>query len=558
MLTALDVSNYAIVSQLHSEWHSGMTTITGETGAGKSIAIDALSLCLGSRADASAIRPGQSQAHVSASFDIRNNQAACAYLDEHDIPHDGECLIRRVLKRSGRSKIYINGVAVTTSQAKEVGQYLVAIHGQHAHQLLTKSEHQIQLLDNYANHPSLLANVKDSAKTYKALISEQKQLEAQLAEHNAHKQLLEYQVAEFNELAPEADEFKTIEANHKRLSHAQYLLEHSQQEAYLLHEGDDNTLHSQLKQSVNRLAKLVELDPALTNIVNLLDEATVQVEEAARELSHYGQNIDIDPEHLAECDVRLAQLLDLARKHQVAPEALHSHQQALVDELAALQHSDARLEALESEIAQAFCQYQSAAKALFESRSQAAKTLGELISQSMQSLAMEQGQFAVEISHDETKAPSEYGSDAVSFVVSTNPGQPMQALQKVASGGELSRISLAMQVILATQVTTPTLIFDEVDVGISGPTAAVVGKLLRQLGKDTQVICVTHLPQVASSGHQQFFVAKYSDGAVTHTSMQMLGRNERVDEIARLLGGQEISAATRKNAKELIAGFDKA
>lgn len=553
MLLSLQIKNFAIVNELTIDWRSGMTAITGETGAGKSIAIDALSLCLGERADVASIRPGAAKAEITAQFDIRQLPNAQQFLNELMLDDEEQnCILRRVVMQNGRSKSFINGNSVTAAQLKELGQRLIAIHGQHAHQLLLKPEHQLGLLDAYAGHDNLLHAVRAQYQHYHTLQKEHAELIKQQQAQAAKKQLLEYQVQELDEFALEEGEYEQIETEHTRLSHSQTLAESCQRELMCLSEQDDQTVLGQLQHSVQTFIELSNYDPKLQEISQLLGEAAVQLEEGCRELRAYGENIEQDPERLQAVEDRLAQAMTLSRKHQISPELLHQHHQQLHEELASICSNNERIEDLQHEIAEALHAYQISATQLSESRAQAALTLNDLISESMHELSMENGQFAIELNQHEDRRPNELGMDKIEFLVSTNPGQPLQALAKVASGGELSRISLAIQVIIANRVTTPTLIFDEVDVGISGPTASQVGKQLRQLGNSTQVICVTHLPQVACSGHHQFFVSKRVEGGETFTSMLPLVQEQRVDEIARLLGGDKVSSTTRASAKELL------
>lgn len=552
MLIALEVNNFAIVSELETEWQPGMTTITGETGAGKSIAIDALSLCLGERAEASMVRPGADKAEVTAEFDIRKLPNAQKFLLENDLVSDDECILRRVISNTGRSKAYINGTPVTASQLKTLSQTLIAIHGQHAHQLLSKNEHQLLLLDEYAGHQALLAETKNLFKRYQSIKKEHAQLLALQAQQDAQQQLLEYQVAELNEFALEDGEYDNVEAEHSLLSNMHTLLESSQRELQHLYEEDGANAYTIVQHSANRFAELASIDPQLSPIADLLFEAAVQIEEAASNIRRYQESSECDPHRLIEVEDRMAKTLELARKHHIRPQELYDFHQQLISQLDKISHDSARLDSLELEITATLAQYQQSAQVLSQSRHAAATELNKLISQSMHQLSMENGQFEIELAFESASSPSPIGLDKIDFLVCTNPGQPMQPLAKVASGGELSRISLAIQVIIAAKVTTPTLIFDEVDVGISGPTASAVGSLLRQLGESTQVICVTHLPQVACSGHQQFFVAKFSDGKQTHTKMRMLDQQGRVNEIARLLGGNNISQITLNNAQELL------
>lgn len=553
MLIGLEIKNFAIVSNLSTEWQNGMTAITGETGAGKSIAIDALSLCLGERAEASAVRPNTDKAEVCAQFDLSNLPLAHAFLEQNMLSNaDNECLLRRVVCKNGRSKSYINGSAVTAAQLKELGQYLISIHGQHAHQHLLKAEHQLQLLDAYAGHHNLVSGVSQSYKQFANLQKEFKHLQQQQQQQAAQKQLLEYQVAELNEFALQEGEFEQIEAEHYKLSNSQTILETCQRELQHLYESDEQNACSLLQHSAQQFSELAQYDETLASVATLLAEAAVQVEEASREVRSYTEQADLDPARLVEVENRLSGAMDLARKHHIKPQALVEFHQAISQELESISNNSSRLEQLESEIENTLSHYQHASEQLSQSRREYANTLNRLISNSMANLSMENGIFEIALTQETERAPNSLGYDNVSFLVSTNPGQPLQPLAKVASGGELSRISLAIQVIIAQKVTTPTLIFDEVDVGISGPTASAVGKLLRQLGKSTQVICVTHLPQVASSAHQQFFVAKEIANGETFTHMQPLNKDGRVNEIARLLGGDNISKTAKANARELI------
>lgn len=552
MLTHLHISNFAIVRALEIEWQPGMTTITGETGAGKSISLDALALCLGERADGFVVRPGADKADLVATFDISNLPAAQQWLAQQDLAMGQECIVRRVVGSEGRSRGYINGVQVPAQQLKSLGQLLLSIHGQHAHQLLLKSEHQRQLLDAFADHPLLLSSVKQLWKDWQQLKQEYQELLTSQQQREAQRQLLEYQVAELDQFAPQQDEFAELEAEHQRLSHSAGLIEASQQGLQLLIDCEEGNALSLLKQASYLLADASAVDAKLSSIEQMLQEALVQVEEASRELRRYGEKVEIDPERLSEIDERLSQWLTLSRKHQVPNDQLFLHHQHLAQQLQQLAGDDERLAELNVTIAQAARSYSEAAAQLSQERQQAALELSHKIERSMAELSMHNARFEIVVQPLALDKANALGTDHIDFMVSTNPGQPLQPMHKVASGGELSRISLAVQVILADKVTTPTLIFDEVDVGISGPVAAGVGRLLRQLGASTQVICVTHLPQVASQGHQQMFVEKYTDGVHTETRMRTLFDDERVQEIARLLAGENVSASAIANARELL------
>ncbi len=552
MLCHLHISNFAIVRALEIDWASGMSTITGETGAGKSIAIDALSLCLGERADASVVRPGADKADIVASFDISALTAAQHWLAEQDLAMGNECIVRRVVSSEGRSRGYINGVQVPAQQLKALGQHLLSIHGQHAHQQLLKQDYQRQLLDAFAANSATLDSTRSAWRSWQQLQREYSELMQSQQQRDAQRQLLEYQVAELDNFAALEHEYAELETEHNRLSHGNTLLSQSQQCLQLMYDDEQQNIYQALSTAAAQMEQLAALDPALSSITQMLNDALVQTEEASRELRRYADKVELDPERLAQVDERLSQWLNLARKHQVANEELPVLHQQLSAQLATLTGNDKRLQQLAEDIALAEQNYLAQAGQLSALRQQAAAILSDKISRSMHELSMANARFNIHIQPLNTEQASANGIDNIEFQVSTNPGQPLQALHKVASGGELSRISLAIQVILADKITTPTLIFDEVDVGISGPVAAGVGRLLRQLGESTQIICVTHLPQVASQGHQQLFVEKYTDGQATETRMRQLSDEDRISEIARLLAGENISASALANARELL------
>jgi len=557
MLSQLTVQHFAIVKFLELDFHQGMTTITGETGAGKSIAIDALGLCLGARADASMIRQGTDKAEVSARFNLSDTPNALTWLKSNDLENSlsdnpNECLLRRVITREGRSRAYINAIPVPLSQLKSLGQLLVNIHGQHAHQSLLRSEVQLSIIDEYANHQQLLQKVKDTYQGCHFLKKQLQQQQLSQQEKQARKQLLEYQIIELDEFALAEDEFAEIEAEHKKLANSGALIENTQTSLNLLTDSDEVDALSLLQKSISLLESQVQHDNKLVSIVNTLQEAAIQIEEAGYELRQYCEQLELDPEQFEQLESRLGQALTLARKHQIQPEMLHSFHQKLSKEYQQLNNSEAQIEQLTIELENAKQDYIKHAQKLSQSRQRYAKELSKKITQSIQKLNMEDGQFEVAMIQHGSDNLSPLGIDGIEFQVAANAGQGLQNLGKVASGGELSRISLAIQVIISQRVSTPTLIFDEVDVGISGATAAVVGNLLRQLGESTQILCVTHLPQVAGNGHQQMTVNKHSDGKSTNTMMQLLDKTQRVHELARLLGGDSITEHTLANAKELL------
>ena len=555
MLAHLSISNFAVVKQLSVHLENGLTAITGETGAGKSIAIDALSLCLGERADANAVRKGSTKAEIIAHFSLNGNVAAKTFLDEHELTSDEDensCFIRRVISKEGRSKAFINGVPASLQQLKGLGQFLLAIHGQNTHLQLLKEDHQRELVDSYAQHDDILDNVKDAYSQWRDKQRTLKTLQDQAQQRENRLQLLTYQVRELDEFAIEEGEFEELETEHKRLSNGQSLLEQAQTSVYNLYENDEGNALSVIQSSIERLGELETHDASLTPIIALLNDASIQIEEAAGELRSYCDHLEIDPLRLQQVEARYAKAMDLARKHSVMPEALYKHHQELTTEFTSLSEQDTLLGTLEGEVATAREDYLQTAKGLSESRQQAAIKLGQDIEAQIRQMNMPHAKVDIQIQYDEFKKPVSTGLDTVEFKVSTNPGQDADKLEKVVSGGELSRIGLAIQVIASDHNATPTMIFDEVDTGISGPTASIVGGLLRKLGKQSQVMCVTHLPQVAAQAHNQLFVTKLTDGESTETQMLALTKQDRIDELARLLAGDKITKSALANAKELL------
>lgn len=552
MLAQLTISNFAIVRELEIDFHSGMTAITGETGAGKSIAIDALGLCLGGRAEADMVRRGASRADLCARFALKDTPAAQRWLEENQLESGRECLLRRVISTDGRSRGFINGTAVPLSQLRELGQLLIQIHGQHAHQLLTKPEHQKTLLDGYTGEYALTQRMAEHYRQWHQSCRELAQHQQQSQERAARADLLQYQLKELNEFNPQPGEFEQIDEEYKRLANSGQLLTTCQHALTVLADGEEANLQSQLYTARQLVTELVGMDSKLSGVLDMLEEAAIQLSEASDELRHYNDRLDLDPNRLFELEQRISRQIALARKHQITPEELPAFYQGLLEEQRLLDDSAGSLESLSQTVIEHHQLALETAQQLHALRQTSAQELAQLITESMRSLSMPHGVFAIEVAFDERHLTAE-GADRIEFRVTTNPGQPLQPIAKVASGGELSRIALAIQVITARKMEKPALIFDEVDVGISGPTAAVVGKLLRQLGESTQVMCVTHLPQVAGCGHHHFFVCKETDGEMTETHMHPLDKRARLQELARLLGGSEVTRNTLANAKELLA-----
>ena len=554
MLTQLTINNFAIVRQLEIELAKGMSVITGETGAGKSIAIDALGLCLGQRIETSMVREGQERAEICATFFIEPINPAYQWLQEQELldpDNPSDCILRRVINADGRSKAFINSTPVSASQLKEIGQYLIHINGQHASQLLLKNDYQLQLVDTFAHHNDLLAQMREDYRAWKNLQTQVKNFQQKVAENEAKKQLLQYQVEELDEFALRPNEYLELEEDQRRLSNSEQLTQLSQSALQLLSENETVSIDSMLYRATQYIDELSELDPRYVSVQTMLNDALIQVQEATSEVQHLASHIEQDPMLLQEIEQRLGQALQLARKHNVKPEELVEWHQKLKAELTALLDFSESEERLILEEKAAFEKMQHTAKQLHENRSQAAGKLAQQVTDSIKGLAMENAEFFIEVNSDLAKVAAN-GADNIVFTLRSNLGQQAQPLAKVASGGELSRISLAIQVLTTDQSAIPTLIFDEVDVGISGKTASVVGKLLRQLGDKCQVLCVTHLPQVACHGHHQFNVEKFTVDDKTETKMTALSQEERVAALARLLGGSEITDLALANAQEML------
>ena len=554
MLTQLTINNFAIVRQLEIELAKGMSVITGETGAGKSIAIDALGLCLGQRVESSMVRDGQERAEICASFYIEPHNPAFQWLQEQELQDPdspSDCILRRLINADGRSKAFINSTPVSAAQLKEIGQYLIHINGQHASQLLLKNDYQLQLVDSFAQHSDLLNQMREDYRAWKNLQTQVKTFRQKVTENEAKKQLLQYQVEELDEFNLRPNEYLELEEDQRRLSNSEQLTQLSQSALQILSENETVNVDTMLYRATQYINELVELDPHYAGAQALLNDALIQVQEATNEIQNLSSGIEQDPMLLQEIEQRMGQALQLAKKHNVKPQDLVECHHKLKAELATLADFSESEESLIAQEKVAFTQMLATATALSASRKKAADKLAQQVTKYIKQLAMENAEFYIEVDTDNDNV-SANGVDAVLFTLRSNLGQPAQPLAKVASGGELSRISLAIQVLTSDQSAIPTLIFDEVDVGISGSTASVVGKLLRQLGDKCQVLCVTHLPQVACCGHNQFNVEKFIIDKKTETKMTALSQEERVPALARLLGGSQITELALANAREML------
>ncbi len=552
MLTHLHIKDLAVIRSVELELNAGMTTLTGETGAGKSILIDALGLGLGNRADNQMIRGGSERAEITAVFDIAANPAARHWLQEQSLESGDECILRRVLIRDGRSRAFINGAPAPLQLLHSLGGHLVEIHGQHAHQSLLKRNCQRTLLDAYAGHPTLVEQSQTQFQEWQSCREQLEQLRSASEERAARLDLLRYQVDELEALQLGRDELPALDSEHQRLSHAGKLQEGVAQTLDRLYDGE-GSVQEALAHLTRELEVLRELDGQLATGQELLAGALIQVEEAATELRHYSETLELDPHQLEQLERRLEEIQDLARKYRIPPAELPDKLARLKTELDTLEQAAIHLGQLETTLATRRNRYLEAAGALSGSRRKAARKLERQITLRLQTLGMPHSTFRIAIDPLPEERATRNGLDQVEFLISTNPGQPLQPLSRVVSGGELSRISLAIQVATLQCGQVPTLIFDEVDAGIGGGTAEIVGKLLRQLGGRRQVLCVTHLPQVAAQGHHHLQIRKQSGAKSAHTRVEPLSEAGRVQEIARMLGGMEITEQTLAHAREMLS-----
>lgn len=551
MLTHIFIRNFAIIDKLDLDLEKGMTTLTGETGAGKSILLDAIGLILGDRADSNNVKHGADKSDISASFDLKDLPQVTEWLNENDLEVDDECIIRRVINADGRSKAYINGSSATLQQIRTLGEMLIDIHGQHEHQSLMRRDIQRQLLDDYADHKKLLDDTRKAYQTWFDTENQLRELEEKASDRNERLTLLKYQVDELEQLEPQENEYDALVNQHSQLANVDQHISSCAALSDTLYDSE-NSLYNAISQQINSITALNADHPDLNSMLEMMGDAQTQLSEAASLAKHYLDKLESDPEKLHEIDQRLNLIHEQARKHHVEPDQLFSVYNDLNNELAQLLNADESLETLNAKRDQYKQAYLKLAKTLSSKRQKAAKTLSEKISAAMQTLNMEGGVFDISITKSEPLKCSAEGYDSIDFMVSANPGQPAKLLSKVASGGELARISLAIQMITAHNGRIPSLIFDEVDSGVGGATAEIVGKHLRAIGNECQVLCVTHLPQVAAQAHHHLQVNKTTTKSSTQTSVTVLQDEQRQNEIARMLGGVDITQQTLDHAQEMI------
>lgn len=560
MIDWLEINQFAIAEQMELEFGSNFTTITGETGAGKSLIVDAIDILLGHRSDSSYIRHGHDTAWIQAGFAVPPGHPALLWLQEHEMAIRNECILRRVLRRNRPSKGYINGHAATAAQLRDIGGELVDIHGQNEHHSLLKKSTQRHLLDSAADNLDHIAGLGNCYDVLADVTQQIDQLQDQNHINQERTDLTKFQIEELSELDPRPGEWESLESMHKRLNHQQELTTGTQKIADELYESDSDNISRRLLQCSQQLEHLSEYAAELKLINDILDEAQINLQEAASRLQPFYQDGDIDPEQMETIESRFSQYHSLARKHRVQPHALHQHLEHLKKELNNLKDPESELQELRQRYTTELKKYEEIADRVSLSRRKSAEKLAGEVTEIMQELGMQGGEIDVRLTRAEQNLFTRYGNESVEFLVSTNPGHPLQALNKVASGGELSRISLAIQVVLANKVQVPTLIFDEVDMGIGGEIAHVVGQKLKALGQSAQVICVTHLSQVAARGDHHFRVSKHAQETgdkanrenKVGTTVTMLNSQQRVEEIARMTGGEKITQQSVAHARQML------
>jgi len=552
MLTSLQVRNFAIIDQAEVEFAAGMTVLTGETGAGKSILVDALGLVLGERGGTGLVRSGAQRAEFTAEFDLRNLPDARIWLEEQMLDLDNECNLRRVINADGRSRAFINGNTVPLQSLKDLGEMLLDIHGQHFHQSLGRREVQRNLLDYFGGLNDVRAATETAFNEWQAVAAQIANLEAADADRASRLELLQFQIAELDALALGTDEIGTLSQERQKLQSSGRLAESVTGALQKLFDGEPHNAQGLIAEALQSIEQMCEIDPSLEPIASLLQDANIQVSEAQDMLRRYGDALDMDPARQNWVEERLDAIYAIARKHRLEPDELVDLHRTLKQQLDDLEHAEERSAELAEKVAAAEADFLNLAAQLSAGRKKAAKRFASAVTDTMANLGMPGGIFEIQISPRDRDAPRAWGVDNIEFLISANPGQTPMPLSRIASGGELSRMSLSIQVIASDGSAIPTMIFDEVDSGVGGGIAEMVGLKLRELGETRQVFCVTHLPQVASLADHHFRIFKISDGKSTKTAVTHLSDDERIEELARMLGGVEITTRTRDHAAEML------
>jgi len=554
MIMNLQVRDFAIVDRIDIEFEPGMTVLTGETGAGKSILVDALGLVLGERGNAQLVRDGAKRAEFAAEFDVSSLPAVAAWLEEQALDLDGDCLLRRVINADGRSRAFINGNSVPLSQLKAIGELLLDIHGQHFHQSLGRREIQRDLLDHFGGLLEQRAEAATQFIEWKSLAERFEELANAEADRASRLDLLTFQLQELDSLALASDEIAQLNNERQKLQNSGRLAEAASSALEGLFDNDAGNANSLVADALRAIEPLAEIDAALEPVLEMLTSASIQVAEAADTLRRYGEALDMDPARRDWVEERLDAIQTIARKHRVKADELTELSERLRSEHDDLSHAEERGRELEEQAAAARTEFLNRAGALSKGRRKAAAKFEAAVTEAMRSLGMPGGVFKIAVTTLADDAAKRWGIDNIEFLISANPGQAPQSLAKIASGGELSRMSLAIQVIASDGSAIPTMVFDEVDSGVGGGVAEMVGRRLQELGAKRQVLCVTHLPQVASLADQHFRISKVTDGKSTRTRVHGLGKDERIEELARMLGGVEITRKTLDHAAEMLAG----
>ena len=555
MLLNLNIFDLAVVKSLNLDLEKGMSVLTGETGAGKSILLTALGLALGDRSDSGYVRPNAKRAEINLDFDLSDAPLAKQWLVDNDLNDEQHCFIRRIVNQDGGSKAYINNRPVTLASLKQLSGLLVEIHGQHAHLTLLNPEKQRQMLDTFANNKSLLDAINSVYQSWKQTNNELNNLITASADQIEREELLRYQLQELQQLDLEHYDYSALSEEHNRLANLGQILDEGQKQLDILYENEQQSVNQMLNHSLSALTDLTQFSPELEEITELLTEAQIQVEEGSQQLRRFLESQEADPQRLNWLDNQISIIQDISRKHQTQPGQLPQLALNLEQELNNITHSSERIDELTQNTQQLLTEYKKLSLTLSENRNQNGKKLEKSISEMIKELGMPQGDFLVSVTPHNDDTPKAYGNDKIEFLVSANPGLPAKPLAKVASGGELSRISLAIQVTTSTDKTTPTMIFDEVDSGIGGGIAEIVGQKLRSLSNNRQVLCVTHLPQVASQAHQHLYVKKHQT-ETTSSTVSTLNSKQRIEEVARMLGGVNITENTLAHAEEMLSNAE--
>lgn len=552
MLKSIYINNFAIIDEIELEFHTGMSVLTGETGAGKSIIIDALNLALGNRADRSVARESKKKVEVVVSIELNNIPQAELWLREHDLHIGNECILRRVIAVDGKSKAYINNCPCSATVLRDLGNLFIDVYGQHEHQSLMRKDKQRELLDSYAGNEKNIEKLSMSYRLWQSLNKQLIDAENNLENNQSKLDLLRYQLQELDQLKLQENEFEELNEAHVRHTNAKDLYENSMIISQNLAGDGENTLYDSVSEMINKLEKINTIDPTLKEPLESLQNIHIQIKETANTLRDYSGNASSNPEQLKQIEERITAIEEISRKHKLKPAELYIKNKSLKSEFKEFNNTHENPDEIKKSQQEAEKKYRTTAKIVSAARKEAAKDLNEKITSSMQDLGMQGGRFYIDVNAKSTRDLFLDGLDDIQFLVNTNPGQPLRLLSKVASGGELSRLSLAIQMATANNLNIPTLIFDEVDTGVGGATAEMVGRHLRKLGDNAQVLCVTHLPQVAAQAHQHYKVDKIDTENKTSTTISSLDESLRTEEIARMLGGIEMTQNTHEHAKEML------